>query len=372
MSTKDLEKQIETDLAHLKELLSTLEAPQRFDQRLHDLVQILLNNPGCFVTVAPTALKIRSKKDERLAKVDADFKGVPDDIGVRITRGMRNKDLAYMFLLGLQANSMWKRVKFNYRNSQPRQKEITLISKLQDDMHKLCTDGPILLMLGGKTLEINGVVDVPNVPKADFAFTLDGVPCIYISHKDKAENATHSDSFRQYGGITKFCLDELAGHEEILTFKSELADGFTKSGLELKNMRKGSYFAKRIDSKELILASIFGKDYLSPISSIHNVDIILHGDVNLQMIDGKYVIESSHQLLHPRHLQTEFELTEEFEPHLIVMKSTHCHQGFKNARIAIWPKNKSVVRGLANFKKFFVDGDYDSFKRTENSNTPNK
>lgn len=78
-----LKDQIEKDLTDLKEILYHLDAPSKFDDRLTNLALLITNNPGCFVTLAPTCLKIRSKSNERLAKIDADFNSVANGLGAR-------------------------------------------------------------------------------------------------------------------------------------------------------------------------------------------------------------------------------------------------------------------------------------------------
>lgn len=361
MSQSDLELNIKKDLEQLKEILSHLEAPPYLDSRFMNLETILTDNPDCFITVAPSCLKIRSNSNDRLAKIDADFNGAPKDIGLRLTAGMRNKDIAYMFLLALEANDKWDLVKFNYRGSQPRAKEITMLSKVKDTLSTLTAKGPITIRLGSSTWLIDDIENVPKVPKADFVFTLNGVPQIHVSYKHYNKQTSLVNSFRQYSGISKFCLGDFAYHEEINSLISDLHNGFTEAGFKIKNMRRGSYFAKSISDEKLICASMFGKEYENTESNIHNADAILQGDIKFVPNGNEFILDSCNTIHNPRHTNGILLRDKDFDPHFIVIKSSYCHQHFENVRISIWPCNAAVKKGLDNFRKFFIDKNFQAF-----------
>lgn len=355
-----LEKQIQSDLETLKEVLSHIDLPDAFDPRLIRLSSIVESDETCYVTVAASAIKIRSASGERLAKIDAQFTCDFCALEKRFITGLFNRDVAYLFLLALQANGKFDIVKFDYKGSTPLAKEAKCISNLRDEMLS-SMDGPGKIQLGTLSVLIDGVANVPNNPKADFAFTINHVPSIFISHKDNGNKQKLANSFRQYGGLSKFSLGELSNHEEILELKAELQKGFSAAGFSLSSMRKGSYFAKRIESDDLIKAAIFGRNYDSCVASIHNVDALIQGDIVLADVDGIFNLQCSHLLVHPRHNNGELIIQEEFAPHFMIMKSQNTNQWFNQCRLSIWPKNDVTLRGISNFKTFFVDGEYEKF-----------
>lgn len=361
MST-EIENRVCNDLAKLQKLLVGVEI--REDVKLDDLLKLLDENPGCFVTVSASNIKIRSAINVRIAKVTSRFGALPTDIVLRAATSMRSIDRAYIFLLTLKNAHRFELVKFNYRGAFPRAKEISHIRAAKENLNRLTINTPLnIQIMSSSTYAINDILDIPGYPKADFAFAYNKFPLIYISHKDEGRFAGKSDSFRQYAGISKFCLGIYAQHPEIIALKDQLRRGFANAGFSMADMRKGSYFAKKIESRDITMAALFGRNFANDAASVDNVDAIIQGPVSFDDLgNGKFALRASHIIAHPRHCNGHLELHDNFTPYFMVTKSRDAHQCFQNTRISIWPHNTAVKRGLENFKSFFIDKEYASFR----------
>jgi len=148
---------------------------------------------------------------------------------------------------------------------------------------------PITLHLGPYVFpEIDGVINIPGNPKADFAFTRRGEPVAYISHKsgDSAKSIIH------YGGVTELKGDLSEIDLFILAVKKRVVD-FTSIGVEYTAPLLNQYLAQQ---------AMYGIDFSPSNYGINNVHAVVQGnDLILQKVEQEntYSLSYNHALFPP-------------------------------------------------------------------------
>lgn len=142
---------------------------------------------------------------------------------------------------------------------------------------------PITLIIAGQEfLKVDGVENVAENKKADFAFTINKKPAIFISYKP----GSSPRDVIFYGGITS-----VKNNQEVQAF-IEAVRAETKN----KNLKENRVeYGAPVKESEVINKTMFGSDYGRPEFGKDNVQFIIQGD-NLQLKESKesYTLEASH------------------------------------------------------------------------------
>jgi len=314
-----------------------------------------------YVTVYPTTIKIRSKKDgSRLEEFPKSTKDLAAEMAYLQSGEDANnkfeKAICFVtFLMGRKPEAIFWSPKDSLK------KETIALQNIQSQFSKLkgpnesvnlVVRGEMYNSTGLKEVEMEGADKVDGVPKADFVLEIKGDPAIYISHKD----GKSAKDFQQYGGISN-CAD----HPFVRDFLDTIRDKF---GKDAKNWPENE-FAIVIPPEyiDLGIRSIFGN--LATTSnrewSIDNVQVVMQGAIEFQPagepFENGYVINpTGHAMYNPSITGGKLGMTQSdpYWPALYVSMRTGQGGtfGFTNARFGIWAQaNNGVIRGLEKWKK---------------------
>lgn len=167
-------------------------------------------------------------------------------------------------------------------STKPEQREIANLQKQFEEIN-----APITLIIGGQKFKgVDGVVDIRPNQKADFAFTINKVPAIFISYKP----GSSPKDMISYGGITKE-----VNIEEVRRF-IEAVKSKTSS---MKNERVE--YGYPVEDLEVIKKVVYGFEYKEGAAGENNVQFLVQG-TGLKLVsnnDNNYTLEASHILKAP-------------------------------------------------------------------------
>lgn len=194
-------------------------------------------------------------------------------------------------------------------------------------------DQPFInLVVGNRTVQAAGAVNVSGNPKADIAIVDDqNNPVAWVSLKD----GTSPKSFGQWGGV-----DHLGKDPEVATFINNLNAHF---GNEFP---RGPTYGVEINNPRLKALTCFGKAFGGE-PGVSNVDLILQGHpVVKKGSKGEFVLDGSH-------VWANGEIPSgEYEPVLMVrFSSDRSNFRINNARITAYPKGGRPWKQLPDVDK---------------------
>jgi hypothetical protein len=195
--------------------------------------------------------------------------------------------------------------------------ERRVIANLQAQFEAIGT--PITLSIAGQDFEgVDGVVNVKENQKADFAFTVNKQPAIFISYKP----GSSPRDIILYGGLTKSVQSS-----EVQAF-IEAVQAQTKSMKE-NRIEYGAPVKDQEVAQKAVFGSNFGSDF-----GDNNVQFLVQGD-NLELAgsDESYTLKASHII-------TSGELSVEggYEPFYNARYANDRNQfGIQNCRFGIIP-----------------------------------
>lgn len=155
------------------------------------------------------------------------------------------------------------------------------IASLQKQFEGINT--PITLTIAGQKIEgVDGVENVTENKKADFAFTVNKKPAIFVSYKP----GSNPRSIILYGGIT-----DVKDDPEVQSF-IKAVQAKTNSMREDRTGYGAPVTVKAVQEK-----AIFGFDYGSGFG-LNNVQFVIQGD-DLQLIgsDNNYTLQAGHIII---------------------------------------------------------------------------
>lgn len=169
--------------------------------------------------------------------------------------------------------------------------ERAVIASLQRQLESLNT--PITLFLDKKSFSgVDGVVNVKENQKADFAFTIKGKPEVYISHK--GGNSASDIVF--YGGVSNY-KDNAEVQSFIAAVKAELQN---KKG-SLKFDKGDPEYTAPVGDMELAKKVLFGSKYTEGSYNDNSVQAIVQGNkIQLVPSGDSYKLTASKIILSPK------------------------------------------------------------------------
>lgn len=190
----------------------------------------------------------------------------------------------------------------------------------------------IPIRIGNRTALVTGARTTPGSPKSDFEFVdPDDKTAFWISHKA----GKVAKDFQQYGGLIE--LDPSGSkYPEVKAFIAEIHKRVPTGALGPAE----TYFRSIKDTKIANL-SLFGKNYQSgPANGIHNIDVLMQGDLKLVKNGRIYTITCHHSTLRGTIPM------DTYHPCLFVrVDNSRTQYGVRNARFMI------ASRGLCLYKK---------------------
>jgi hypothetical protein len=199
-------------------------------------------------------------------------------------------------------------------STKPEQREIVNLQKQFEAI-----DGSITLTIDGQKFEnIDGVVDVKPNQKADFAFTTNREPVIFISYKP----GSSPKDMISYGGITKE-----ANIKEVQSFINAVKSKTSS----MKDVRVE--YGYPVQDPEAIKKIIYGFQYEQGTAGENSVQFLIQGtDLKLEGKDGVYTLVASHILKAPAIP------TEEYAPYYNARYANDRNQyGIQNCRFTVVP-----------------------------------
>jgi len=147
---------------------------------------------------------------------------------------------------------------------------------------------PITIVIGGVPYSnIDGITNVKENQKADFAFTSKGVATVFISYKP----GSSAKDMISYGGITKTSAesDEVTAFKEAVQNKTSDMDGL---GIE---------YGVPLTDEEVALKAIYGTKYGSNGFDMNNVQALVQGtSLKLTLVkDNTYNLDASNVFTSP-------------------------------------------------------------------------
>lgn len=166
-------------------------------------------------------------------------------------------------------------------STKPEQREIANLQKQFEDI-----DGSITLIIDGEEFtNIDGIMDVRANRKADFAFTSNRKPVIYISYKP----GSSPKDMISYGGITKE-----AEIEEVRNFINAVKSKTSS----MKDVRVE--YGYPVENPEVIQKVLYGFEYNPEVAGENSVQFLIQGTgLKLEGEDGIYTLKASHILKAP-------------------------------------------------------------------------
>jgi len=165
--------------------------------------------------------------------------------------------------------------------TKPEQREIANLQKQFEDI-----DGSITLIIDGERFEnIDGIADVRANRKADFAFTSNREPVIFISYKP----GSSPKDMISYGGITKE-----AKIKEVEAFINAVKSKTSS----MKDTRVE--YGYPVQDPEVIQKVLYGFQYNEETAGENSVQFLIQGtSLKLEEENGVYTLKASHILKAP-------------------------------------------------------------------------
>lgn len=166
-------------------------------------------------------------------------------------------------------------------STKPEQREVANLQKQFEDI-----DGSITLIIDSQKFEnIDGITDVKSNQKADFAFTSNREPVIFISYKP----GSSPKDMISYGGITKE-----ANIEEVRSF----IDAVKSKTSSMKDVRVE--YGYPVQDPQVIEKVLYGFKYKEGVGGENSVQFLVQGtDLKLEGGEGNYTLKASHILKAP-------------------------------------------------------------------------
>ena len=202
--------------------------------------------------------------------------------------------------------------------------------KLEEIKEKNGSDS-VTLKIGKNYYKVVAVESTPGTPKSDFHFRDEqGRMVGFVSHKD----GSSPTAIQQWGGITMRGEPVLAAHPETQAFVQTIQKMYPKG------IPPATTVARKIKDTRLKMMSVYGNGYGGP-SSIQNVDLLLQGRVNIQMVTtGKYKLVASAQTHNNGDAITGMN-----EPvFMAIYKGDRSNYGVKGARMVISAKGGRSIK----------------------------
>lgn len=162
--------------------------------------------------------------------------------------------------------------------------ERKVLASLQDQFKAI--GKPIILNIEGKTFpDIDGVTNVKENQKADFAFTSNGIPTVFVSYKP----GNSPKSILIYGGVTQYKdSPELQRFIEAVKKRTSV-------------MKRGDIeFAAPVSDEKVAIGALFGSKFKEGSYNENSIQAIVQGD-DLKLIPSGtgYTLGASKIILSP-------------------------------------------------------------------------
>lgn len=161
-------------------------------------------------------------------------------------------------------------------STKPEQREVANLQKQFEDIN-----GSITLTIDGQKFEnIDGIIDVKANQKADFAFTSNREPVIFISYKP----GSSPKDMISYGGITRE-----AEIEEVKSFINAVKSKTSS----MKDVRVE--YGYPVQDLEVIEKVLYGVQYNEEVAGENSVQFLIQGtDLKLEGEGSAYTLKASH------------------------------------------------------------------------------
>lgn len=192
------------------------------------------------------------------------------------------------------------------------------VAQIQEAKAELAS-GIIPMKIGSDIYEVAAIQKTKGSPKSDFHF-LDpnNREIVWISHKD----GKRPDDFQQWSGMTeRGIIDE----SEIKDFIASVKVLFPR-GID-----RGTTVARKIESKELRMKSVYGVNYGSPYGP-QNVTVVAQGPIDIRTTGKYYTVCSNHVLKNGEEAEGDY-----FPTMMATYKGDRDQFGVKGARFTIQP-----------------------------------
>jgi len=209
--------------------------------------------------------------------------------------------------------------------------QIRVIRRKLEEIKQKNGSDTVTLKIGKNFYRVVTVESTPGTPKSDFHFRDDqGRMVGFVSHKD----GLSATAIQQWGGITMRGEPVLAAHPETQAFVQTIQQ------MNPKGIPPATTVARKIKDTRLKMMAVYGNGYGGP-SSIQNVDLLLQGSVNIQMVTtGRYKLIASSQT----HNNGDA-ITGAYEPvFMAIYKGDRDNYGVKGARMVISAKGGRSIK----------------------------
>ena len=177
----------------------------------------------------------------------------------------------------------------------------------------------IPIRISNDLYEVSSIEKTQGSPKSDFHFLNQlGREIVWISHKD----GRRAVDFQQWSGMTEKGIIEA---DEIQDFISSVKVMFPL-GID-----KGVTVARKVESKDLRMKSVYGVDYGGPFGK-QNVTVVMQGPIDIRSSGQYYRVCSNHVLTNGE------EASGDYAPTMMaIYKGDRDQFGVKGARFTIQP-----------------------------------
>lgn len=209
--------------------------------------------------------------------------------------------------------------------------ERKVIASLQEQFKDIET--PITLSIGGKSFpDIDGVVNVKENQKADFAFTSKGEPTVFISYKA----GSGTKGIVSYGGFTAY-----ADSDEPRRFIEAVKSRTTK-------MEKGGIeYAAPVRDSKVAAKVLFGSQSEEGSPGLNSVQAIVQGDdLKLMPTNGGYELKA-HKIILAPNVPTDVE----YAPFYNARYDDRSQFGVENSRFSLVPGGSRGNAKVININK---------------------
>lgn len=209
--------------------------------------------------------------------------------------------------------------------------ERRILASLEEQFKNIKT--PVDLNIGGKLYtNIDGVTNVKENQKADFAFTSEGTPTVFVSYKP----GSGAKDIIMYGGISQY-----EEYGEVKRFIEAVKK-------RVSTMEKGSTeYAAPVEDQEVILKALFGSEFKEGSYNENSIQAIIQGDnLNLIPSDKGYILECSNVIFSP-----DIPSDTEYIPFYNARYANDRNQfGIRNCRFSILPGGSRGNAKVINVK----------------------
>jgi hypothetical protein len=176
-------------------------------------------------------------------------------------------------------------------------KENLVLQRLQNEFFEYKGKSQYLIIKVNKELyKVDYLQSTPGTPKSDFHFSYQGVPVLFISHKD----GKSPKDFQQYSGIGKISSPYIFEHNETSAYNKTLLKVYANG------MQSGDNCYRLIRNKKIKLHSIYGCEYNKQYS-YNNVQLVCQGSINIEKKSKYFTLNSHHIFYNGEIPQNEYE-----------------------------------------------------------------